>query len=69
MLLKHHLDYKTNLTTLMCQDCHYKEHFPQGKQDKPLLPGTLAGKQILEIDDSGHFGKKGGQWVSVRFRR
>lgn len=71
MLLHHHLDYETNLTVLMCVDCHYKEHFPDGKKgkgDKPALPGDLSNKQILKIDNSGHFGLQGGEYKYISRR-
>ena len=30
-LVVHHLDYMSNLTTRICKDCHFREHFPGGK--------------------------------------
>jgi RNase P subunit RPR2 len=68
-LIKHLLDNDTNLIVFMCKDCHDKEHFPQGNQDKPDLPGALAKKQIVEIDESGHFGKQGGNWTYIERKR
>ena len=68
-LLKHHLDYKTNLVVYMCKECHYKEHFPEGKRDRPVLPGNISNRQIMEIDDSGHFGRMGGGWEYISRER
>lgn len=59
MLIKHLLDNDTNLTTLMCLDCH----------KNPLILEALAKKQFTNIDESGHFGKQGDTWNYIERKR
>lgn len=53
----------------MCKDCHNKDQSPQVEQDKSKSLGTLAKKQIIEIDESGHFGKQGRSWIHIERKR
>lgn len=51
------MDYDTNLVVYICEDCHYKQHFPKGEKVN-WRETEIAKKQILKLTDEGHFGFK-----------
>lgn len=48
-LVKHHLDYRTNLIVYICPDCHLKEHFPAGKKGERVVLSERARKHIYHM--------------------
>jgi hypothetical protein len=59
MLIRHHLDYFTNLTVLICKDCHDKEHFPNGKNGTRVVMSKRAKKQRLGFKDGFSYRRYG----------
>ncbi len=56
-LVKHHLDYRTNLTVYICHDCHLKEHFPSGKKGERVVLSERAKRHIYYMlnDNTGAY--------------
>jgi len=48
-LVRHHLDYHTNLSILICENCHYQQHFPDGKNSRRVVLSKKAKVHISVI--------------------